>query len=113
MKFIATILISAIFASIVDEINNNPQATWKAVEYPPEIITLETLKLKLIRPWKVEIHKVVGRYAPPDSFDARQQWGDLILPVRDQGNCGSCWAFAASESVGNRVGIAAGKSNGF
>jgi cathepsin B len=113
MKFIVSILISAIFASLVDEINNNPKATWKAIEYPPEVISIATLKLKLIRPWRRNnLVKIAGRYASPDSFDARQQWGDLILPVRDQGNCGGCWAFAVAETVGDRVGIAAGKSNG-
>jgi cathepsin B len=113
MKFILAILASAIFASIVDEINNNPKATWKAIEYPPEVINLESLKLKLIRPWRAHSQgKIVGRYVSPDSFDARTQWPNLILPVRDQGNCGSCWAFAVAETVGDRVGIAAGKSNG-
>jgi cathepsin B len=113
MKFIIALIVSAIFGSIVDEINSDPKSTWKAVEYPPEIISLEKLKLRLIRPWRAPHGgKVVGRYAPPDSFDARQQWGDLILPVRDQGDCGSCWAFAVAETTGDRVGIVNNASNG-
>jgi C1A family cysteine protease len=40
-----------------------------------------------------------------DSFDAREKWGNLILPVRHQGQCGSCWAFAVTQAAGDRIGI--------
>jgi len=42
----------------------------------------------------------------PDSFDAREQWGPFIHPVRNQMQCGSCWAFAASEALSDRLAIA-------
>ncbi|EAR95088.1 papain family cysteine protease (macronuclear) [Tetrahymena thermophila SB210] len=41
----------------------------------------------------------------PTAFDARQQWGDKctsLWEVRDQSNCGSCWAFGAVESLTDR-----------
>jgi cathepsin B len=48
----------------------------------------------------------------PESFDGRTQWPDCIHPIRDQGNCGSCWAFAASEVLSDRICIAtSGKTN--
>lgn len=45
----------------------------------------------------------------PENFDSRQQWPECIHPIRDQGKCGSCWAFAASEVLSDRFCIA---SNG-
>lgn len=45
----------------------------------------------------------------PDSFDSRTEWGDCIHAIRDQAQCGSCWAFAASETLSDRFCIASGK----
>eukprot|EP01136_Pigoraptor_vietnamica_P010919 Opistho-1_new@3462 len=44
--------------------------------------------------------------AIPASFDARTQWPGAIHPIRDQQQCGSCWAFAASEALSDRFYIA-------
>lgn len=35
----------------------------------------------------------------PASFDARQQWPQCYPAVRDQAQCGSCWAHGATESL--------------
>lgn len=35
----------------------------------------------------------------PKSFDARTNWPVCFPPVRDQGQCGSCWAHGAVESL--------------
>ena len=47
--------------------------------------------------------------AIPESFDAREAWPEcqnIIGRIRDQSNCGSCWAFGATE-----VGIHFAKSH--
>merc|ERR1712203_521719 len=47
----------------------------------------------------------------PDSFDPREQWPNcnVLNEVRDQGTCGSCWAFGAVSAFSDRVCI---QSNG-
>jgi len=48
----------------------------------------------------------------PESFDARKQWPSFIHPIRDQAQCGSCWAFSGAEVLGDRFTIATnGKTN--
>jgi len=53
----------------------------------------------------------IGDQDIPDEFDARTQWPNCptIGEIRDQSNCGSCWAFGAVEAISDRICIA---SNG-
>jgi len=43
----------------------------------------------------------------PDSMDWREK--GAVSPVKNQGGCGSCWAFSATESVESHLQIASGK----
>ncbi|KAK2960781.1 putative Cathepsin B [Blattamonas nauphoetae] len=106
MSFIIFVLSTLNADSIVDIINNDPTSTWVAVEYHPSIMSREKMKRRLgaylpPRP----SHKLVPRNDLPENFDSREQWPGLILGVRDQGDCGSCWAFAITSCAGDRLGV--------
>jgi len=45
----------------------------------------------------------------PDSFDSETNWPEcakVIGDIRDQSNCGCCWAFGAAEAASDRLCIA-------
>ncbi len=44
----------------------------------------------------------------PSSFDWRDHNGNWMTPIRDQGSCGSCWAFAGVAMMEARYNIATG-----
>jgi len=47
--------------------------------------------------------------AMPDSFDSEDNWphcAKIIGDIRDQSNCGCCWAFAGAEAASDRMCIA-------
>lgn len=41
----------------------------------------------------------------PEEFDGRKVWDGLLSPVLNQGNCGSCWAFASVSTLADRFNI--------
>jgi cathepsin B len=58
----------------------------------------------------VKTHNVPANDIPKE-FDARKQWPGLVHPIRDQAQCGSCWAFSGSEVLSDRFAIASGKAS--
>lgn len=123
---------SALSDAIIEEVNQNPNATWTAArnEYFEGKsykflqnscgTKLDAEKLALAAsparyPWQVIPPVYPVPSAPsafPAHFDAREKWGSIcpsLHDIRDQAGCGSCWAVAATACMTDRHCIA---SNG-
>lgn len=113
----------AVDHSIVEKINNM-KTTWKAaapIRFQNATIADLKAQLGTILPGekgymapsseKTEF-KVTGDI--PESFDVRTNWPECASVtgrVRDQSNCGSCWAFGSTEAFNDRYCIATGDAS--
>ncbi|ONK78834.1 uncharacterized protein A4U43_C02F22920 [Asparagus officinalis] len=101
--------------SIVQKVNANPNAGWKAsinsrfsnytVAQFKYILGVKQMPQNSMKDIPVKSHgKPLGL---PRQFDARTAWPQCstIGRILDQGHCGSCWAFGAVESLSDRFCI--------
>lgn len=99
---------------------NSIAKTWKAgVNFHPDTSLKFIMRLLGSKGVKVSSAGPFKSYNPlykssgsiPREFDARKRWKNCttIGMIRDQGNCGSCWAFSTSGAFADRLCIA---SNG-
>eukprot|EP01013_Petalomonas_cantuscygni_P007363 TRINITY_DN1914_c2_g1_i1.p1 TRINITY_DN1914_c2_g1~~TRINITY_DN1914_c2_g1_i1.p1 ORF type:complete len:377 (-),score=71.22 TRINITY_DN1914_c2_g1_i1:239-1330(-) len=101
---------------------NSVQNTWKAAVNPRfRGMTKEEVKRTLgVVPNNAELVRthttpyVKKGLTVPDSFDSATNWprcAKIIADIRDQSNCGCCWAFGAAEAASARLCIATNASH--
>jgi len=102
----------AVTQEMVDHINSLG-TTWRAGLSPRTIgdvkVQLGALPTPPERRFPARVHYDVKDL--PAEWDPRKEWGDRcpsLKMLRDQGGCGSCWAFGAASSITDRICIATG-----
>lgn len=92
---------------------NDMKTTWKAQEYTRDITPLlgELIDTPNPNPLPERIPEVNDEL--PESFDLREKYPECksISEIRDQANCGSCWAFGAVEVMTDRLCIHSGQKD--
>jgi len=68
---------------------------------------------EMLRTGEIELDTSLKSVAVPDNFDSETNWpqcAKIIGDIRDQSNCGCCWAFAGAEAASDRMCISTNAS---
>merc|ERR1711934_1223129 len=101
--------------NMVDRINSTPDVLWKAglnerFADPSAMKSLCGVKADsaaLVAKLPTAVSKIADADVP-DSFDSETNWpqcAKVIGDIRDQSNCGCCWAFAGASAASARLCI--------
>jgi cathepsin B len=115
MKFLIIALLVACALAEMHPVNHQivaeikEKATWTPMEVennPFAFMPIE--QIKAMMGTKLVVAEDTGvdlGFEADAEFDARTQWPDSVGTIRDQQQCGSCWAFGATEALADRFGV--------
>ena len=63
-----------------------------------------------LQPSQMSLEPLYQGESLPDSVDWRKV-KNVLTDIKDQGDCGSCWAFSVAESIESRAAIASNRSS--
>lgn len=91
---------------------NRLKTTWTATEYKRDYTPLLGAILDGLEGLPEKEFKQINANLP-DEFDLREAFPkcESLREVRDQANCGSCWAFGAVEAMSDRICIKSGQTD--
>lgn len=91
---------------------NSQNLSWRATNSKLSLSLSEAqlknlMGSKLLGGPKLKPYQSDPNYQAPEIFDSREKWPQCpsISEIRDQANCGSCWAFGAVEAMSDRICI--------
>ena len=104
------------YSAEIDEIRgaiSQRNATWIAQDNPVSSLPREerVKMLGLLPPDSKVAEMPVETFSPdvgillPSSIDWRNNGGNFVAPVKNQGGCGSCWAFATTAALESKAMI--------
>jgi cathepsin L len=86
------------------------QSWYASVNHISDYTAAEYKTLRSTSTYSPSTHPIVALQSQgsnPDSIDWREK--NVVTAVKNQGGCGSCWAFSATETVESAYAIASGK----
>merc|ERR1719272_1719649 len=109
-------------AAMIEQIENTPGVLWKAGPHPRVASEApgasrdmngvkgdqKAIIDDLVKQGEIELLLTDSSATLPDDFDSATHWpqcAKLIDDIRDQSNCGCCWAFAGAEAASDRMCI--------
>jgi len=114
-------------AAMIKEIESTPGVLWRATAHPRfaseapgaskdmcgVIGDQKAILRELIQQGEIQEVAFDDNVEIPTDFDSEQNWpqcAKIIGDIRDQSNCGCCWAFAGAEAASDRMCIATNAS---
>lgn len=107
-------------AELITQVQKTPGVQWQAGVVPRFAKQSMKPQLGVTNEGMAERAKFAGEYqraaatvALPANFDSEENWpqcAKVIGDIRDQSNCGCCWAFAAASAASDRACIATNAS---